>query len=203
LRLIQAEKQQRLLRFGLRQHFQRHIGQQRQRAERAGDELGEIIAGDVLHHAPARLHDLAASGDAVKAEKVIARRARLDAARPGRIDRDHAADRRGAGFTAEKQRMIHRLESELLPIGVEQRQDVAQRRAGAGREHQLLRFVERHARERPRGKFPWRRRVAAETPLRTRAANAERLVARGGGADRLGRVRGVANVEGGDGRVHV
>ena len=69
------------------------LGDDGERAPRAGEALGEVVAGDVLHHAPARLERLAAAGDGLDAEHMVARRARLDAARAAGVRRQHAADR--------------------------------------------------------------------------------------------------------------
>ncbi len=48
---------------------------------------------------------------------------------------------------AEDRAVIHRLEGELLALAFDQRLDLGERRAGPGREHQLLRLVQRHAGE--------------------------------------------------------
>jgi hypothetical protein len=54
-------------------------------------KLGEVVAGDVLHHLAARLEGLAAAVDAAEAQQVIARRAGREAARAGEVAH-HRAD---------------------------------------------------------------------------------------------------------------
>ena len=75
--------------------------------------FGQVVARDVLHHAPAGLEGFAASRHAGEAENVIARRTRLDAAGPGEIAGQHAAQRAGM-LAAEEPRQVGRLEGEIL-----------------------------------------------------------------------------------------
>ena len=56
-----------------RQHLHRHLHQRRQRAHRTGQQLRQIIAGDVLHHLATGLELLAQAVDRTEAEKMIAR----------------------------------------------------------------------------------------------------------------------------------
>src|SRR5579884_1869607 len=79
---------------------------------------------------------------------MIARSAGLDAARPGEIGRDDAAEAALARCAAEQRTVVHRLETELLIVVVEQRLDFGERRAGFGRKHELGRLVERHTGQR-------------------------------------------------------
>ena len=60
-RIVEPEHQQRLLGFGARQHLDGDVGHRRERAPGAGEQLAEIVAGDVLHHPAARLEGLAAA----------------------------------------------------------------------------------------------------------------------------------------------
>ena len=133
--------------FGARQHLDGDVGHHRERAPGAGEQLAQVVAGDVLHHAPARLEGLAAAGDRREAEEMIARGAGLDAARAGEVRGERAADRAAPGRAAEQRAVIHRLERQLLVVGGEQRLDLGDRRAGPGREDQLLRLIERDAGE--------------------------------------------------------
>src|SRR5690606_41073309 len=66
------------------------IRDDRERAPGAGKSLGKIVACDVLHHTPAGLERLAAPGDGIHAEHMIARCPRLDPARAGEIGTKHA-----------------------------------------------------------------------------------------------------------------
>src|SRR3974390_1078201 len=73
---------------------------------------------------------------------MIARGAGFDASRAGQIGGDHAAERSLAGLAAKQRAVVHRLEFELLIVLIEQRLDLAKRRASLGREHQLGRLVQ-------------------------------------------------------------
>jgi len=78
-------------RLRLREHLEINLSQHGERAVGAGHELGEVIAGDILHHAAARLESLASPTHRVEAQEVITRRALLDAARARDIAGEHAA----------------------------------------------------------------------------------------------------------------
>ena len=147
-RRIEAEHQHGRLGLGPRQRLDRDVRHCRKRAPRSGHELAQVVAGDVLDHAAARLEFLAAPGHRSEAEEMIARRARPDAARARQIGGEHAADRRLARRPPEQRAVVHRLEGELLRLRVEQVLDLGERRAGARREHQLLGLVKRDAGER-------------------------------------------------------
>ena len=146
-RVVEAENQHGRLGLRTRQHLDRHLGHGGERAERAGQQLAEIVAGDVLHHAAARLEGLGAARHRREAEEMIARGAGLDAPRPRKVRRERAAERARVRGPAEDRAVIHRLEGELLALALDQRLDLGERRAGPGREHQLLRLVQRHAGE--------------------------------------------------------
>ena len=144
-RVIEAENQHRRLGLRTRQHLDRHLGHGGERPERAGQQLAEIVAGDVLHHAAARLEGLGAARHRREAEEMVARGAGLDPPRPRKVRRERAAERARVRGPAEDRAVIHRLEGELLALALDQRLDLGERRAGPGREHQLLRLVQRHA----------------------------------------------------------
>ena len=91
--IVKAEHQNGHLGLGARQHLERHVGHRRERAPGAGEQLAEVVAGDVLHHAAAGLEGLAAAGNRGEAEKMVARGAGLDAPRAGEVGGEHAADR--------------------------------------------------------------------------------------------------------------
>ena len=101
---------------GSRQRLDRHVGHRRERAPGAGEQLAEVVAGDVLHHAAAGLEGLAAARNRRQAEEMIARGAGLDAARAGEVGGERAAERARAGRPAEQRAVIHRLEGELLAL---------------------------------------------------------------------------------------
>ena len=89
-------------------------------------------------------------GDRRDAEEMVARRAGLQPARAGQIGGEHAAERAVFPAVAAEQRpVIHRLEGKLLVVVVEQLLDLGERRPGLGRQHQLLRLVERRRRRGP------------------------------------------------------
>ncbi len=111
----------------------------------AGQELGQVVAGDVLDHPAAGLEQLAAAGYGADAEHMVAHRARLDPARPGQVAGDHAAQAGAGRRLAEQGAEIGGLEGELLLVLGELRLDLGERRAGLGRQHQLGRLVERDA----------------------------------------------------------
>ena len=62
--------------LGARHDLEGDLGQHRQRAVGAGEQLAQIVAGDVLDHPAAGLDLLAVAGDAVQAEQMVARGAR-------------------------------------------------------------------------------------------------------------------------------
>src|SRR5438270_804664 len=72
-------------RLGPRQELDRDLFERGEGAVGAGHQLGEVVAGDVLHHLAACLEDLATAADRLEAEEMVARGARLDAARPRQI----------------------------------------------------------------------------------------------------------------------
>ena len=78
---------------------------------------------------------------------MVARGAGLDAARAGQIGGDRAAQRAAARIAAQQRPVVHRLEGKFWFVFVQQRLDLGERRAGARREHQLLRLVKRDAGE--------------------------------------------------------
>src|SRR5205085_4675808 len=55
-----------------RQDLERRFCNEAERAERAGDEARDVVARDVLHHLPAKLHHAAAAVDKLHAEYVVA-----------------------------------------------------------------------------------------------------------------------------------
>ena len=115
---VEAAHGQRRLGLGGGQHLEGDVGQHGQRAPGAGHQLGQVVAGDVLHHPAAGLERLAAAGHGVDAEHVVARRTRLQAARAGRDWRRarRRSCRLAAGALAEQRAVVHRLEGELLAV---------------------------------------------------------------------------------------
>ena len=81
----QAAHDQRRLGLGGRQHLEGDVGDDGERAPGAGHQLRQVVAGDVLDDAAARLEGLAAAGDGVDAEHMVARRARLQRRGPERL----------------------------------------------------------------------------------------------------------------------
>ena len=141
------ERQQRALMLRGRQYLDRHLGEGGQRAEAARQQLAEVVARDVLHHPPAGLEDLALAVDGERAQEMIARRSRLRAARAGEIAGQHAAQRPLPRRHPIERPQIRRLEGQHLTLGRQRLLDLGQARAGAGGQHQLLRFIETDAGE--------------------------------------------------------
>ena len=92
--VVEAGEDERRLGLRRRQDLEGHLGEHAERAVRAGEELHQVVAGDVLHHPAAGLDDLAAAGDGADADQAVAGGAGLDAARTGEIGRGDRADRR-------------------------------------------------------------------------------------------------------------
>jgi len=78
--------------LGARQRLDGDIGHGAKRAPGACHQLAEIVAGDVLHHAAAGLEGLGPARHRRHPEEMIARCARLDAARAGEVRGQHTAD---------------------------------------------------------------------------------------------------------------
>ena len=68
--------------LGRRQDLEGHLGHHRKGPERARQQLGHVVAGDVLHHPAAGLEGFAPSADGLDAEDMIARGAGGDPPRP-------------------------------------------------------------------------------------------------------------------------
>jgi|GEM_PF-3221901 len=144
-------------RFGQRprQHLQRQIEQHAERAERAGEQARDVVAGDVLHHRAAEAQDIGAAVEQRGAEHEVAHaaagRSEGGAPRPGQASGDGAAEgrrvlgciRRNRGLTpifgvgAE----VGRFEGEHLPALGEGGLEFGQRGAAAGGDHQFARLV--------------------------------------------------------------
>ena len=127
--IVEPAQHQRPLGLRLRHHLERHLGHDRQRAPGSGQQLAEIIAGDVLHHLAAGLEAVAEAGDRVRPEQMVARPARLDPARTGRpaaimppMVPDPGAPSSGAVFIGSN--------ANCWFLAIDQRQHVVQRRAG-------------------------------------------------------------------------
>ena len=83
--------------------------------------LEQVVAGDVLDHLAAGLEHLAAAGDGVEAEEMVARRAGPDAPRAGEVGSEHAAEVARAGAPPSSGPSVRRLEGEHLAVLGEQR----------------------------------------------------------------------------------
>ena len=138
--VVQPGEHQRALALRLRHHFQGDFRHHRQRAPRPRQQLAEIVAGDVLHHPAAGLETVAEAGHRMRAEEMIARAAGLDAAGTGEPRADHAADGAVAG-RAQQRGSVHRLEGELLVLGIDQRLHVGERGPRLHRDDELVRLV--------------------------------------------------------------
>ena len=111
------------------------------------------------------LERLAASRHGVKPEEVIARGAGRHAPRAREVRREHAANRLAARLV-EQPSVVRRLEREPLRVRVERALDRGERSRGAGRQHELLRFVRHDARQRADRRGQGRRVVRVHDAVR-------------------------------------
>ncbi|PMQ14640.1 hypothetical protein JaAD80_19830 [Janthinobacterium sp. AD80] len=155
------------------QHFQRHLQDQAQRAHGSRQQARDIVAGHVFHHLPAKGQAFAMAIHQHGAQHEVTHGARAGAARPGQGARHDTAN---GGARAE----VRRLERQHLVARGQHRLDFGQRRAAAGRDHQLRRFIVDDARIRARIEHLACRRPAIPV-LAAAAAQAQ------GGAGRAGR----------------
>jgi hypothetical protein len=117
---------------------------QPERAERAGEQLAEVVAGDVLDHLAAGARDRAVGQDDRDADHEVAHAAVAVAQRPRVVGGDDAADRRRVAG-AER-----RVEREHLPLGRERRLCLQQRHAGLEDRREVADVVLEDARQRAR-----------------------------------------------------
>ena len=150
----------------LRQHLQRGLDDDAERAERAGDDARDVVAGDVLDHLAAEVHQLAAAREQGHAEQVIAQGAGAHPGRPRQAGGDHAADGRAG---AE----VRRLEGEALAMLGELGLERGDAHAGGRGDDQLGRLVLARAVEAAQVELVAVRRLAVEV-LAAAAAQAER-----------------------------
>ena len=144
---------------------------------------------------PAGLEAVAEAGHRMRAEQMIAGAAGLDAARTGEPGADHAADGAVAG-RAEQRGSIHRLEGELLVLGIDQRLHVGKRRAGLHRDDQLVRLVGRDGVQRRQIEHRIGRHRLADRALGAMADDLQRLLAGDRRAHHLFDVLGVTYFQG-------
>ena len=142
LGIAKAGKKEGRLGLGARQHLQRDAGGDRQRAPRAGERARQVVAGDVLHHAAAGMKDLAAPGDRVHAEHMIARRPVLQPLGAGKVGGDDAAERALPRRIAEQRPVVEGIEGKLLVLRRQLRLDLGDGRAGQRGKDQFLGLVE-------------------------------------------------------------
>src|SRR6185437_10291855 len=174
---VMAAQHERARRFGPRQNFHGNFGQGRERAVGAGHELAKIITGDVLDDAPAGFERLAAAADPGEAEKMIARRALADAARPGEIACKDAADGWRGILGTEQPAPIARLEGEHLIGAIERRLDLGEWRRRAGGQHELFGLVDADAGKRAELEPVRGLRRTTEAALAAAAQQLQRLLA--------------------------
>ena len=94
----------RLVALRARAQPHRRFRDHRERPPRAREQPREIEARDVLHHAPARAHDVAGAGDGLDAQHVVARRSERVRERTGGAGRDRRAERaRGRAERIERE----------------------------------------------------------------------------------------------------
>ena len=133
----------------------------------------------------------------MRPEQVIARPTRPDPPRPGEAGRDHAADG-SERRRAEQRRRVHRLEGELLVLGIDQRQHVSQRRAGLERDDQFVGLVGGNGIERGDVEHGVGRHRVSNATLGSVTDDLERLLIGNRRAHHLFDVFGVSDLE----RIH-
>ena len=161
---VEALQRQRGGGRGRGQHLEGDLGQHAQRAARAGHQPREVVAGDVLHDAPARSHHAPLAVHEARADQAVAAGARAHAPRPRGAGGDRAADR-GLPVRAHQRAVVHGLEGQALAVLGQGRLDLGHRRARGGHQRQRAGLVERDPRQ-PRGRedrgaVPVRRRARA------------------------------------------
>ena len=157
-----------------------------QGAEGPGDELAEVVARDVLHHAPAGMRDASVGPHDGDADQQVAQGAVREPPRPADAGRDRAAH--GPGQPLGPGRGV---DGKLLRGAGERLLQVAQRRPGADHDHQVPGRVVHHAAQATgldEHVAPGRR--GRPVLLRPRPAGDDRQVVPGGGAHHLGHLIG-------------
>ena len=91
-----------------RPQLERRLHDDAERAVRADEELGQVVAGHVLHDLAAAAHERAVGGDDRESDEEIAHGAVEMAPRAGGVGRDHAAERRRARRRADRARATDR-----------------------------------------------------------------------------------------------
>ena len=119
--------------FRQRFHFERELRDDAERAERAGEQLAEVVAGDVLHDAAAAFERDAAAIDGVDADHVVADRAVAVAARAVPVRGHHAAERGFAG--------ARHVDRQMLAFGGERRGEIGHPHAGFDEDRHVARRV--------------------------------------------------------------
>ena len=133
----------------------------------------------------------------MRAEQMVARAAGLDTAGTGQPRADHAADGAVAG-RAQQRGGVHRLEGELLVLGIDQRLHVGQRRACLHRDDQFVRLVGGDGVQRREIEHRVGRHRMADRALGAMADDLQRLLAGDRRAHHLFDVFGVSYLE----RIH-
>ena len=110
---------------------QRDARDQPEPPARAGEELAEVVAGDVLHDLAARARDRAVGEDDGDPDHEVAHRAVAVAARPREVGGEAGADRRVA----------RRVERQHLPVRPERRLQFGERQPGLDDRRQVARLV--------------------------------------------------------------
>ena len=144
-------KNQRLFGQRFRQDFQRHLRQQAERPEAAGEQARDIVTGDVFHDLSAKIKHLPRTVDQLYAEDKIPHRPGLLPSRPGQTRSDAAADRsaRGANTRASGANTsagkLRRLESQHLAFFGQHRLQLSQRSATFCRDVEFSRLISNDA----------------------------------------------------------
>jgi len=131
----------------------------------------------------------------MRAQQMVARAARLDPARTGEPGCDHAADGSLPG-DAEQGGRLHRLEGELLALGIDQRHHVRKRGACLHGDDEFVRLIGRHGIERRQIEHGVGRHRLADPAPGTMADDLERLVVGEGRPHRLFDIRCVTYFQG-------
>ncbi len=120
-RVVQPGDGQGPHRLRRRQHLDRDPGHGGQRAEGPGQQLRQVVAGDVLDHPAAGSEGLAAAGHRLDPQHMVPRGPGLQPPRPRQVAADGAAQRAGVGRAAIERAEIRRLEGQGLAAGGQRR----------------------------------------------------------------------------------
>src|SRR6185437_1384689 len=125
---------------GLGKDAESEFGQYAQRAIGAADQLGQIEAGDVLHHLGAAAERFALAVDTAEGQQRIPRRAMAQPARTAGVG-GRSPTQSGDAIGAEQPRPVGGIKTQALAFFRQHRGDLGQRRGRRGGDNQLGRLI--------------------------------------------------------------